>query len=165
MSVWLRREKALECPIHAAVREEASKRLENMGVFNKDEVLDALRFSAVRDAIRWDYIREFIQEDQGCELVPLSSAYFTRHTYKEEQVNPEKFLAQGHGKKTSGYAAVTLKNDHLVIARIKYREKTKNGVDMAFKNFVQEIQQQRRQYLPPQEGEVLPPLREERVFS
>lgn len=137
MNKWLRREKARVCPIHQAVLDESARQLSHEGVFSKDEVLDALNFEAVAEAIRWDYIRAFLEEEQGCELVPLAAAYFKRHSREAEITKPEKFLATGHGKKTAGYGAVIEKNDHLVISRIKYRKRLANGVGEAFTNYVQ----------------------------
>jgi hypothetical protein len=143
---YLRRMAALRCPIHQAIKDEASRRLAHSGVYSKEEVLEALSFEAIGDAIRWDYVREFIQEDQGCELMPLAQSYFTRHPKAEEHVNPAKFLAQGHGKKTAGYAAVTGANDHLVVARISFRRAQKNGVQTAFDAYVKAVETRRAAY-------------------
>jgi hypothetical protein len=139
-SSYLRRLAALRCPIHQGIKNEASNLLAHSGCFSKEEVLKALNFEAVSDAIRWDYIREFIQDDQGCELVPLAASYFTRHPKVEEHVNPAKFLAQGHGKKTAGYAAVTGANDHLVVARISFRRAQKDGAQTAFDAYVKAVE-------------------------
>jgi len=136
MSKWLRKEKARACPVHMQVLEASAKQLELHGVFNKDTVLSGLNLSAMTDAIRWDYIREFLQDEQGCELVPLAAAYFKRHKVTEEHVNPAKFLAQGHGKKTAGYAAVVPDNDHLVVERLKCRQAMANGVGVAFQDYL-----------------------------
>lgn len=157
--MYLRKDRALSCPIHRAIKDEAAKRLAHSGVFSKEEVLDALNFRAVEDAIRWDYVREFLQEDEGCELVPLALSFFeksrTEKRRMEEKVNPTKFLAQGHGKKTIGYAAVTSDNDALVVARIQYREKVRNGVDEKFRAYVKAVQDRRGTYLPDAEVPVL----------
>ncbi len=136
MSKWLRKEKARACPVHMQVMEASAKQLELHGVFEKDAVLDDLNLAAMTDAIRWDYVREFLQDEQGCELVPLASAYFKRHKVTEEHVNPAKFLAQGHGKKTAGYAAVVPEHDHLVVARLRFRKAMANGVGVAFQDYL-----------------------------
>jgi hypothetical protein len=150
---YLRRAAAVACPIHRMIKDEAIQRLAHSGIFNKEEVLLALRFQAVSDSIRWDYIREFIQEDQGCELVPLAASYFTRHPRAEEHVNTGKFLAQGHGKKTAGYASVIQATDHLVVARIQYRESRKNGVVEKFAAYKKAVEKRRQDYLPEPEPE------------
>ena len=143
MSKWLRRGKAKACPIHMAVSDEASKQLQLHGVFEKASILDDLNLSAVSDAIRWDYIREFLQDEQGCELVPLAASYFKRHKRGEEQVNPAKFIALGYGKKTMGFAAVMPENDHLVVARIKSRKAMANGVGAAFQGYLLAVETKR----------------------
>jgi hypothetical protein len=143
MSKWLRKDKARACPIHTAVLNKAAERLSEAGTFAKEDVLDDLNFGAVADAIRWDYIREFIEEEQGCDLVPLSEAYFTRHARRDEIGNPAKFIASGHGKKTFGYAAVIEENDHLVVATVRIRKRMANGVGKAFVNYLQAIEAKR----------------------
>jgi len=148
MSKWLRREQAKACPFHKAILEESAARLAHAGDFKKDEVLKALNFMTIQDAIRWDYIREFLEEAQKCELVPVSLAYFKRHKREEEFLNPERFIAIGHGKKTQGYAAVIPENDHLVVRRIKYRKMMVNGTAEAFKRYVETTERVRSSPLP-----------------
>ena len=153
MSKWLRKDRARSCPIHTAVLTQAATRLAEDGVFAKDDVLDDLNFSAVTDAIRWDYIRDFLEEEQGCDLVPLSMAYFQRHARKEELVNPAKYIAAGHGKKTHGYGAVVEQNDHLVVATVRIRKKMTNGVGRAFEGFLKAIEQRRGREIEFKEAE------------
>lgn len=143
MSKWLRRDKAKECPIHMMVMEEAARQLSLHGVFEKEAVLDDMNLSAMSDAIRWDYIREFLEEEQGCEMVPLASAYFKRHKKNEEHVNPIKFIAQGYGKKTVGFAAVLPENDHLVVAKIDCKKRMANGVGEAFQKYLVAVETKR----------------------
>jgi hypothetical protein len=142
---WLRKEAARACPIHTAVYNAALVELVEYGVFNKQDVIDTLNFTAVADAIRWDYIRDFIVEDQGVELIPLAMAYWTRHQRQEEYVNPEKFLAQGYGKKTHGFAAVLKQNDHLVIKRLEQRKALSNGVAKSFQTYLENVDARRVQ--------------------
>jgi hypothetical protein len=143
MLKYLRKEVARSCPIHTAVADKAAAALADKGVFSKDAIIDTLNFGAIIDSIRWDYIREFIEEDQKCDLVPLAQTYFKRHPKVEERVNPERFLAMGHGKKTFGYAAVVPQNDHLVIARIEQRKAVANGVGRAFNEYVERLNAKR----------------------
>jgi hypothetical protein len=140
---FLRREAARACPIHGLVYECAVKYLVEFGVFSKQEVIDELNFGAISDSVRWDYIREFIQEDQKTELIPLAENFFTRHKKAEERVNPGRFIAQGHGKKTFGYAAVTPENDHLVVRRIEQRKAISNGVADAFHTYLRKVNDKR----------------------
>lgn len=144
-TAFLRREKARQCPVHTAVLAEAIDRLTKFGVFSKIEVLDVLNFEAIEDAIRWDYIRDFVQEEQGAQLVPLAEAYFKRHKKAEEHADPAKFIAQGHGKKTYGYASVRPDTDHLVIRRIEQRRANANGVEKCFRQYVKAVNDKRVQ--------------------
>jgi hypothetical protein len=123
--------------------EAAADQLCLHGVFEKDAILDQLNLKAMSDAIRWDYIRDFLQEEQGCELVPLASVYFKRHQRHDEIANPSRYIAGGHGKKTAGYAAITSNNDHLVVAKIKIRHAISNGVGEAFRNYLQAAENKR----------------------
>ena len=144
---YLRRETAIECPVHTMVKEAAAGLLELHGSFEKKDVLERCSMMAMSEAIRWDYIREFLQDEQGCELVPLASVYFKRHKYQEELTDPQRFLAQGHGKKTAGYAAVTMENDHLIVRRLQQRKAMANGAGKAFMKFAQAIEDRREKNL------------------
>ena len=75
--------------------------------------------------------------------MPLASVYFKRHKKTDEHVNPARYLAQGHGKKTAGFAAVVPEFDHLVVRRIEYRKRMANGVGEAFSNFLSAVQSRR----------------------
>jgi hypothetical protein len=154
---YLHRKVARGCPIHTAVLETAVDQLVDFGVFSKDKVVDALNFGAIADSIRWDYIREFIQEEQGADLVPLASTYFKHHKATEERVNPARFIAQGNGKKTAGYAAVIPANDHLVIHRIKQRKAISNGVAESFHEYLDRLNAKRidQGLLPVREQSIL----------
>jgi hypothetical protein len=140
---YLRKEAAKACPIHTAVYNSALEQLVLFGVFSKEDVIDSLNFEAVADSIRWDYIREFIEEEQHAELIPLAASFFSRHQRQEEHLNPSKFLAQGYGKKTHGFAAVTTMNDHLVIKRIEQRQAISNGVAASFQAYLENVDNRR----------------------
>lgn len=143
MSKYLRKEKARGSPIYMSILDKCADELALHGVFRKDKVLDELALDTVSDAIRWDYIREFLEDEQGCEMVPLAEAYFKRHGSNEERINPQKFIAMGHGKKTAGYASVSHENDHLFIARIEHKRMMSNGVGKAFEEFASRVAQKR----------------------
>src|SRR6478736_782533 len=143
-STYIQRKTALACPVHMAIKQAAVERLTDKGVFSKEKVLEETNMLAMAEAIRWDYVREFIEEEHGCELMPLAASYFKRHQKEDEHIKPEKYLAQGHGKKTAGYAAVTNANDHLVICRIKYRAAVANGTVKAAQVFIAEVQAKRK---------------------
>lgn len=137
MSAFIRREAVRVCPIHMMIRGHVEMLLEKFGTFEKDGVIEDLKLKTVADSIRWDYIREFIQEDQGCELVPLAASYFKQHKRQAEFLNTSRFIAFGHGKKTAGYASCRPENDHLVIQHLKIRQKLKNGVAKAFDAYLE----------------------------
>ncbi len=133
VSTFLSRKSALRCPIHQAVKEEAVKRLEATGAFSKQEVLGHLSYEAMADSVRWEYVREFIEDDQGCELIPLSELYFRPDRSADRKANPmdkkpEKYLASGHGKRTAGYGSVRSdENSQLVFCRLKQRQSQASG--------------------------------------
>lgn len=145
MSKYLRKDKARSCPVHMAIMDECAKQLHLHGVFEKDEILASLNLEAMIDAVRWDYIRAFLEDELGCEMVPLASAYFKRHKKSEEHVNPQKFIALGHGKKTAGFATVTQENDHLFICRLKTKRAMANGVGKAFEAYLEQVSKKRAQ--------------------
>lgn len=145
MSKYLRKEKARACPVHMAVLDECARQLNLHGVFEKSDVLETLNLSAMVDAVRWDYVRDFLEGELGCEMVPLAAAYFKRHSKNEERVNPQKFIALGHGKKTTGYATVTHENDHLFVCRLETKRAMANGVGKAFEAYLEQVSKKRAQ--------------------
>ena len=156
MGKFIKQATARACPVHMAVMTEASTRLVDVGAFEKEAVIDHLNFTAVSDAIRWDYICEWIKDDYECELVPLVSRFFknTREESKQgwtPQTNPEKYIAQGHGKKTMGYGAVGFNSEFnsVYLERLKQKHAMTNGVGKAFDKFVAEVQK-RGITLPPE---------------
>jgi len=146
---FLRKVTARACPIHMAVMDRVQDVLLENGYFSKDEVLEQLRFMAVSDSIRWDYIREFIQDELGIELVPIVSRFFKAYvrdasgnrikTSVERRISPEKYLAQGNGKKTAGYCSVELDGGTLAIRRLGQKKSMANGVGKAYQNFANEL--------------------------
>jgi len=143
MSKYIRREAVRACAIHQSVMDRAADDLEKSGAFRKEDVIDALGLRVMEDSIRWDYIRDFLQEDQGCELVPVAKSYFKAHLKIDEQANPEKFIATGYGKKTAGFISVIAKNDHLTVRRLQQRQALANGVGKAFRNYAEAVQEKR----------------------
>jgi hypothetical protein len=145
MIKYLRRTAALQCPIHKAIREEAGQELERQGAFSKLQVLEALRFEAVAEAIRWDYVREALEEDIGCDLVPVVEAFFTPPRSKEKRDHPvsqfpEKYLASGYGKRTAGFVSVTEgANAELIVERVIQRKAIANGEAKALRNYVDAV--------------------------
>lgn len=134
MNKRLRREHARECQVHIACYNEAFKRLERDGIFSIQQVLEATRYTAIAQAIRWDYIVEFIKEDHRLDgLTPLSQAYFTPHKKEDELVNPGRYVAYGGLTGGAvGYALVTERNRHLVIARLRQRHNILSGAARQF---------------------------------
>jgi hypothetical protein len=146
MTKFLRKEVALKCPVHTAVREKAAEYLELHGAFCRDTILSELSLEAMAESVRWDYIREFLQNDQGCELIPVSALFFKNPRSKERKespmnIKPEKYIASGHGKRTAGYASVVPDEfAGLVLKRLDQRRGLKNGVGTAFAKFVVALQ-------------------------
>lgn len=139
MSKFLRREVARACPVHTAVLATAVDDLAKFGAFSKTDILQRLRLTAMEDSIRWDYIRGFIEAEHGETLMALAAAYFKRHKTQEEEVNPAKFMALGHGKKTEGFAVVSEKNGHFVLRLLASKQTLKNGVAKAFDAYVSAV--------------------------
>lgn len=132
-------EKAVRaCDIHKEIKAAAIKALENPGFFAKDEVVSKLGYGTLADSVRWDHLRRFIEDELGCELIPLAKAFF----HKSEKIDkttkrrrpagrddpaevkrvPERFIAWGNGKRAFGYASVVQANGNLVVRRLVYRE-------------------------------------------
>jgi hypothetical protein len=143
MSKFVRRETVRKCAIHQSIMERASEDLEHAGAFNKEDILETLSLKVMEDSVRWDYIRDFLQDDQGCELVPVAASYFKRHKRDEELTSPERFIASGYGKKTAGFVSVSLENDHLVVCRVKQRQKMANGAGKKFREYAEAVQSRR----------------------
>ena len=144
---YLRKEKARGCIIHNMVMEAAKKSLELNGSFCKERVLEECSI-AIEDPVRWDYIREFIEMDEAVELLPVAASYFKRHDIKDEIVNPTRYIATGHGKKTAGFVSVTTENDHLAVRRVEIKEHCAVGVVNAFQRLLEEVEKVRGTPVP-----------------
>lgn len=156
MGKFIKQVTARRCAVHQAVKDEAEERLVNLGAFDKIGVLEHLGFTAVAESIRWDYIALWIQEEYDCELIPLVGRFF-KNTREEldkgwtPQQNPEKYIAQGHGKKTMGYGAVGFNStlNGICLERLKQKHALTNGVGKAFQKYVAEVKK-RGLALPPE---------------
>ena len=147
---WLRKEKARLCPIHQAVLQTTLDELHTHGYFHKQEVLEQLSFDAVAEAIRWDYISEFIRDDLSEEIVPLAQAFWTgtkadkaakrKITPELRKKNPGAYLAMGHGKRTAGYALVSVDDHRLAVKHLSFKRNLANGVGTSFREFATELQ-------------------------
>jgi hypothetical protein len=146
MSKFLRRNIALQSKIYQELQAEARNQLSLHGCFAKADVIKACGFEAVEDSIRWDYIREFLEHDEGCELVPVVSLYFMSPKTKERRENPielkpEKYLAQGWGKKTAGFVSVKSdENAQLVVVRLLQRAASAEGAKKKVQKFQRDAQ-------------------------
>ncbi len=137
---YLRREVARACPVHQMVLDRAMDDLAEYGYFSKQDVVKESGMIAMVDSIRWDYLAEFIREDGRCELVPLA-ARFWKMKPTERLLFPERAIAGGHGKKTAGYALVTLDNGNLAIEQLERKRSVTNGVGQAFNKYRTELDQ------------------------
>jgi hypothetical protein len=134
---FLRRETAKKCPIHAAVLQKARDDLAEKGYFSKADIIERLQFGAIDDSIRWDYIADFIREEDGTELIPMAERFFKRSNPVHRATSPEKFMAMGHGKKTAGYALLTVDNGVYALKTLKVKRGMSNGVGKAFLEFAE----------------------------
>jgi len=119
--------------------EMANDELADVGYFRKDALLERARMSAMSSAIRWDYIADFVKEDGKCELIPLA-ARFWRMSPEDRIVKPEKALAGGHGKKTAGYALVSVEHSALAVRQLKNKRSLANGVGKAFRHYADAVE-------------------------
>ena len=139
---YLRREKARACPIHKAVLEACGQALVDKGYFSKEDILEKLRFTAMAESIRWDYVAEWLTADDGdyaMEIIPLAPRFFNTPMKKRiEDGLPAygRYVAGGHGKRTAGYASVTLDGGKLAIKRAERFKSLKNGASTALENYV-----------------------------
>lgn len=139
---FLRREKALVCPVHEMILEEARTRLANVGYFSIADIIEGLHLEFMVESIRWDYIRDFLQEEERCELVPVVALFFKSPRTKDRRnspldLKPEKYLAMGNGKKTAGYVSVK-PDEHavLVLTRVGQRKAVADGFNKRFQTFL-----------------------------
>jgi len=147
MSKFLRRATAEKSPTYMAVRDEALALLKTSSSFRKDTVITRLRLEVFADAIRWDYIRSMIQDELGgVDLIPVAEAYFQArilingrmesNTKELRKRLPERFVASGHGKKTTGYVTVVPENNHFVVVVARRKDAQAMGSKRAAEKFV-----------------------------
>jgi len=141
MSKYLRREVAAKNAVYQAILEACTKRLAEVGYFSKEEVLQDTGMEAFDDSIRWDYVVDFLRSGQGVELIPMAQRFFTRHKAADRRHAPQMFIATGHGKKTMGYANVTIDGGVFAIKQLQNRKSMQNGVGKAFTNYAEKLHQ------------------------
>lgn len=129
MNKYLRFADAQKSRVYRELVSCATQRLEDHGVFNKDEVLGHTGLMEISDSIRWDYIRKMIEDEFDTELIPLALSYFKRHSKKNEVKEPAKYIATGHGKRTVGFANGTQEHGHFLVHRMKLKENVAKGVE------------------------------------
>jgi hypothetical protein len=139
MSKYLRREVAAKNAVYQAILEACSTRLAEIGYFSKDEILETTGMEAFDDSIRWDYIVDFLRHGQGVELVPMAQRFFNRHKASDRIHAPQLFIASGHGKKTMGYANVTIDGGVFAIKQLRDRKSLQNGVGKAYREYAERL--------------------------
>jgi hypothetical protein len=128
-------EKALLSKPYPELVEWATERLLDADVFSKSELLKGTGYEAVARSIRWDYVRRMIEATHHTKLIPLCALYFQRHSYKDEIMNPRRYMALGgKGKDTVGWANATAKNGHFVKNRYDMDCSVANGCVASAKN-------------------------------
>jgi len=162
-------EKAVKtCALHDKIKTACVDALTKVGYFAKDEVLNDLAFGTIADSVRWDLLRRFIEEDMGCELIPLAKPFFhrgevDRATRKRPPAGrddpealqrvPQRFIAWGNGKRAFGYASINEANGALVIKRLEYRRNVAIGTRAKATKLASDMES--RNVLPPPETPLL----------
>lgn len=155
---YIKKITARRCPVHQTILELASDELADVGYFNKEQLLERARMSAMSSAIRWDYIADFIKEDGRCELIPLAPRFW-KMSPEDRMIKPEKALAGGHGKKTAGYALVSVEHSALAIKQLARKRGLANGVGKAFRRFADELESQDELLTEDRDNQLLGPVR------
>jgi hypothetical protein len=133
----------LQTPLYQEIIRQCVIRLEvSPYVFRKDEVMEAANAVPFADSINWSFVQRWLEEGDDKALVdgPLPEGYgegslipvvgsfwdgrdgVSREDIPEDRMkHPGKYIAQGHGKRTAGYALVCEENGELAlkVQRIK----------------------------------------------
>jgi hypothetical protein len=149
MPSFIKKITAQKCPVHQAILELCGRKLVEKGYFSKAEVLDETKMHAMAEAVRWDYITDFLRDPElghGIEILPVAQKFFSSTKAERARaagetdsggrpVNFGQYLAGGHGKKTAGYARVSLDGGLLALKRAQNYRGLRNGVGAAFDAF------------------------------
>ena len=152
---YLKRSDVKKCPTHMAVQEEATNALAEYGYFSKQEVIESAGMKVMGEHVRWDYLIDFIKLDQDCDLVPIAQRFW-KMTEIERTVYPERALAVGHGKKTAGYALVSVCDGRLAVKKLTYKQAIANGTGKKFREFADALEE--RELLLDNDRHLLEPI-------
>jgi hypothetical protein len=142
---YAKREEIRKCAVHQAIYKACAERLQSSGYFSFDDVMDDAGFHGIEQgAVRFDYIRDWLQEDAGCELVPLSREWFmskrarTANGIPPPEIAPERYIAGGR-KRTCGFANVTHCNGRLAIHRLEWKRAVAAGTARAANQYAGQL--------------------------
>jgi hypothetical protein len=147
MGAFIKYSTAQKCPVHQAIAEMAAEYLTRPpGVFHKERVIDKCNMRAVASSIRWDYVKRMIEDEWGQAdmLFPLAQSFWTgprdkdgnltveeSFLDKDKVLNPGKYIASGHGKKTAGYGLICDETGHFALYVLKHKNKVAQGTRKA----------------------------------
>jgi hypothetical protein len=139
MGAFIKYSTAQKCPVHQAIAEMAADYLTRPpGVFHKEKVIDKCNMRAIASSIRWDYVKRMIEEEWGQPdmLFPLAQSFWTgprdkdgnltvdeSALDKDKVLNPGKYIASGHGKKTAGYGLICDETGHFALYVLRVLER------------------------------------------
>jgi hypothetical protein len=140
MSHRCRYEQALADKNYQAIADYAGERLEAIGHFSKEDVLDNTGYGLFSETINWDFVRRMLEEKFNTRLIALAPCFFKRHKKDEELNNPARFLAGGTGRRAAGYAHLSTENGHFVIVALHRQRGIINGLTKSAKDIIQKGQ-------------------------
>lgn len=134
--------------VHSEIKDHCVDRLINFAYFEFSDVLVKLKFTLVAPSVKWHLIRKWIEEEDKAMLQPAPVRFFHQRSnvhnaerYKPE-INPEKFICMGTGKKAAGYVSVKKVNSELVLHYLQKQQAVVNGACVAYNKLKHEAQRQ-----------------------
>jgi hypothetical protein len=143
-----------DCSVHRQIMDHCVLQLQDCAYFEFSSVLQELRMSAELE-IKWHLIRPWIEQDHKIKLLPVVSRFFhqrsvalNKERYRPD-INPEKFLCKGTGKKAAGYVLVSKINSAMVLCRLEYQRAAVNGSHRSLDQYETEVMRQGITASPP----------------
>ena len=134
--------------IHREIKDYCVQQLSDCACFEFTSVLQALQLQSVAPSIKWHLIRPWIEEDDKVRLLPVVTRFFHQRSRIlnpsgfNPNINPEKFLCKGTGKKAAGYISVTKSNSALVLCRLVQQGAIVSGQAVALDRYKSEVERQ-----------------------
>jgi hypothetical protein len=129
MTSILRFATAQKSPIYTALAKAAIARLTEFNRCSKEQMLKDANLGVLDAdvAIHWEHVTHMVEAQMGVELMPMAASFFAKHKKEEEVQKPQRYMAQGAGKRTAGWAIVTEENGHFVVRKIAYKRNQTAG--------------------------------------